>query len=442
MIITALFIFLTLCASPLKAEWHTAYERAINAMQKEQWQLAIKHLNQAIADNETPKANAKAYGRRTFDYFPYLCRGIAFYKIRNFDKAYQDFLTASKFGEVRKGSKDSASLHYLEDFLEVLEKRHKMIDEIFVVAVALLRQKKYDSAIAKLQQVLKHSPEHAKALESLKFAKKQSTKVNKKFAGAVSFLKQNNFEAAIESFKELKRFGLEVEKYIVEAETAQLRIKKEKERLQQQQKKEQQKREKIDDLFRTGLALFNQKEKLNESKAKFMEIIKIEPKHTGAMYYLAQIKRKVAKMIEQSPLVAFGVAMNKFKYSELNEAERIFKRVLRRNPKNKMARQYLLAIQRIKEGILALYNGQIDNSIKILENLTLQYDYIADAHAFLGCAYATKFFSQREKNEKLRIKSIAEFNKVRDLQSNYTLNNKYVSPRITKLFNSVLSVNK
>ena len=121
MIITALFIFLTLCASPLKAEWHTAYERAINAMQKEQWQLAIKHLNQAIADNETPKANAKAYGRRTFDYFPYLCRGIAFYKIRNFDKAYQDFLTASKFGEVRKGSKDSASLHYLEDFLEVLE---------------------------------------------------------------------------------------------------------------------------------------------------------------------------------------------------------------------------------------------------------------------------------------------------------------------------------
>jgi hypothetical protein len=69
------------------AKWAQPYDKAIDAIKKQQWQQAIPLLEQAIAADPTPDANKRVESVVTVPYFPQYYLFVAHLKLNQLDKA-------------------------------------------------------------------------------------------------------------------------------------------------------------------------------------------------------------------------------------------------------------------------------------------------------------------------------------------------------------------
>lgn len=99
LIITALALFSTNVL--FAEEWYETYENAEKAIDKQRWEQALNLLNSALGVKSKPRKNAKTYGLRFINYFPYLYRGIANYHLGNLRAAEVDLKKSKGLGQVR-----------------------------------------------------------------------------------------------------------------------------------------------------------------------------------------------------------------------------------------------------------------------------------------------------------------------------------------------------
>ncbi len=401
-----IIVLVLLCANclVLAAEWYVSYENAVEAIQKQQWQRAVDLLNAAIAEKSDSKANAKTYGLRFIDYFPYLYRGIAFYHLGDYGRALEDLKKEERFGELGRATKDKGARQKLQQYLNLLdqqkgaaekppeskppETQRPSIEPLFNEGVALFNQKNFDAAREKFNAVLQAEPNHA--------------------------------QAAIY----LKRIEDEIER----ARVAQA---------------EQEKREQINQEFSAGVELYK-KQDIAGAEKRFQNVLALESSHGEAAKYLDLIRRdkKTSEIVaptKSEPTVdtAFDTAVALFESGDYKKAKERFLQV---RASDARANDYLKTIadaeQKMEGGIRAYFEGDYDQAITELGECAKSYAQNAHLQAFLACAYAAKYFLAGAEEEEWVANARQHFSKVKELNSSYRLDDRYISPRIIELFAS------
>ncbi len=392
------------------AEWYVDYEKGLEAIHSQQWQRALQLLNTAIANKSDSKANAKTYGLRFIDYFPYLYRGIAFYHLGDYGRALEDLKKEERFGELGRATKDKGARQKLQQYQNLLEQQKKSaekppepkptepqrpsVEPLFSEGVALFNQKNYDAAREKFNAVLRAEPNHPQAANYLK---------------------------------------------MIEDEIAKARA----------EQADREKRARIDQEFNAGVELYKKKDFASAEK-QFQNVLALESGHSEAAKYLDLIRREKRKPEIATPAKpepetekppagapAFDEAIALFESGDLKNAKAKF---LQARASEVRANDYLKTIadaeQKMEEGIRAYFEGNYDQAITELGECAKSYAQNAHLQAFLACAYAAKYYLEGADEEKLVENARDHFSKVKELNARYRLDDRYISPRIIELFAS------
>lgn len=104
------------------AQWYVSYEKGRTAVENKDWQQAVAHLNAAIDEDAESQTNKKTYGFVFIDYFPYLYRGIAYYRLGELDKARADLEKEKSDGAINDAERDKGAPALLAQYLDLLQK--------------------------------------------------------------------------------------------------------------------------------------------------------------------------------------------------------------------------------------------------------------------------------------------------------------------------------
>jgi outer membrane protein assembly factor BamD (BamD/ComL family) len=377
--------------SLLAAEWYENYEEALQHIQRQEWQTALDYLNEAINAKADPKQNAKTYGMRFIDYFPYLYRGVARWELGHHDLAEADLKKAETLGEVMKASKNKEAPPLLNRYLNSIENRKaeardKQLTSIFEEAQALFEQEKFEAAKVKFNDLLALQPNHPEAKQYItriedRLRPRQATQVdpsnavNAEFAAGLELYLQREFDAAEKKFKSVLALDDQhpsAQKYLdlIAGRRRQPAV----------VKTEGSAAESADDLFGQGLVSFNAGD-FQLAKVHFQGVHNLQPQHPQIQDYLTRITE-----IENS----------------------------------------------VRSGLTAYFEGDYDSAIARLSEVQDKHPVTAEVCAFLAYAYAAKYFLRGEEDQRLSQKAADAFKKVRELDASYQPDEKFVSPRITQ----------
>lgn len=110
-------LLLLVCASlflisqPAAADsWYEHYLKAEQALEDEDWMLAIEEINEALEKKGDSGARVRSYGMNVISYFPYFKLGVAYYHLDQFDAALQAFETEARLGAIESSDVASAEL--------------------------------------------------------------------------------------------------------------------------------------------------------------------------------------------------------------------------------------------------------------------------------------------------------------------------------------------
>jgi len=476
------------------ADWYISYEKALEAIKKQQWEAAVGQLNAAIADKAESKANAKTYGLRFIDYFPYLYRGIAHYELGNYRQAQQDLEKEENFGEARKAANDKAAAGTLQRYLNLIRQR-QIIAAKFNDALQAFNQAQYEKAKIGFDEVLKLDPNYAEArkyqktaadeLEKAGLAKVETEKksgLEKEFNLGVQLFNRQNFDDAEKQFNRV----LDLDKNYAGAADYLDKIKAERVKLAESTARAQ-----FDAIFSEGIRLFEAAD-WNGAEAKFKAALKLDPADAGAAEYLKRLSAARAEATRSfqagerlfsnqewdkaeeaflavirfnkndaraqnylreiaanrgasanrqrvESMFAEGVAL--FDRGDLKNAKNKFLNVQRLDPTNGPASERLNAIAqaetKIRDGVAAFFEGSYDQAIAQLADAIRLYGANAEARAFLGCALVARYFLSGEEDKDLYKNALEQFNEVKRLNAQYKLDGVVISPRIAAIFNSI-----
>jgi len=108
------------------------------------------------------------------------------------------------------------------------------------------------------------------------------------------------------------------------------------------------------------------------------------------------------------------------------------------SPDHTGARDYRAEIaeieEQIKSGIRAYFAGNNDKAINELNAAERKCRTDPNLYLFLGCAYSAQYFLTGEEDEQLLQNAMANFQKVKRLDSDFKPDRRYFSPRIIALF--------
>jgi len=165
--------------------WYQHYEKARQALERQQWEAAVDELNKAIQRRGDSGSRIRTYGMHTTDYFPYLDLGIAYLNLGQLDAALQAFETENRVGAVQESEEALARLErYRQETQSALMARaeenkqriDQIVDDSLAEAIRLAEQDRLDEAMVAVGRALAVSPDHSQAtamMESLRIARRQ-----------------------------------------------------------------------------------------------------------------------------------------------------------------------------------------------------------------------------------------------------------------------------
>ena len=104
-------VSLILVSPPAIADsWYEHYFKAEQALDSEEWIVAVEEINGALEQKGDSGARVRSYGMNVVAYFPYLKLGIAYYELDQFDAALQAFETELRLGAISQSDDASAEL--------------------------------------------------------------------------------------------------------------------------------------------------------------------------------------------------------------------------------------------------------------------------------------------------------------------------------------------
>lgn len=152
--------------------WYEHYANAEQALEKQEWALAVQQVNEALGKKGDSGARVRSYGMNVTSYFPYLKLGIAYYHLGQFDAALQAFETETRLGAIAQ----SESAHTeLEQFQVLAQEAQAMaaaeeqqrIRQIVLQSIndarGLEDQGLLDDAMAAVDQALAVAPDDVEA---------------------------------------------------------------------------------------------------------------------------------------------------------------------------------------------------------------------------------------------------------------------------------------
>lgn len=82
-------------------KWYNNYERALKAVDSQNWAEAVSYLQEALNDKPTPNPEAKTTGLRFIKYIPYYYLGLSYYKLGKYKEAAAAFKSSLDYGVIR-----------------------------------------------------------------------------------------------------------------------------------------------------------------------------------------------------------------------------------------------------------------------------------------------------------------------------------------------------
>lgn len=386
-------------------EWYVNYEKGLDAYNKQQWQAAVQSLSEAIADQSDSKANKRMPGLQFVDYFPYVYRGIAYYKLGERAKALADLETEESAKEVQDETKDTKARELLRDFLAMVRKpAAPQTDARFAEGKRLYDLKDFKKAIEVFDSVPENSPQRTQAV---------------KYKGLAESAQRDADAAA----------------------TAKERT------------------DRISRALAAGKQYFNRKE-LDNAESQFKAVLDIDANHAEARRFLERIgvlrQKSVAPPVaaQKEPVreqprivtgpppdttkdVMFREAVALLSGGRIAQAKAKFLDVRRLDPAYPELGTYLKLIgdteEKIRRGISAFFAGEYQQAIDQLRETSRAGGDNANMYAFLACSYAAKYLLSGAEDRTLRQNAVDAYGRTKQVDAGYTLNDKFISPKIIAL---------
>ncbi|MDJ0701036.1 MAG: ATP-binding protein [Woeseiaceae bacterium] len=137
-----------LIVAPASADpWYEHYANAGQALENQDWALAVQEINEALKRKGDSGARVRSYGMNVTSYFPYLRLGIAYYHLGQLDAASQAFDTEVRLGAIEQS----------ESAMQDLSRYRALVQDARAQA-AVAEQ-------ARIGQIVEQSLEEARTLE-------------------------------------------------------------------------------------------------------------------------------------------------------------------------------------------------------------------------------------------------------------------------------------
>ena len=405
-------VAVVLSPSLLRADpWYVSYGKGLEAFKRQQWQQAIGYLNDAVDEKSDSKANAKTYGLQFIDYFPYLYRGVAYFKLGDRKNALSDLGKAESEGAVNDAEEDTEAPKLLHEYLDLLRKNVPPTDPAFADGMKLFNQKDFKGAVEQFKSVPESSPQYREAVKYLGLSQAE--------------VKKTETAAAMKD-----------------------------------------KKDRIDKAFASGVQYFNQND-LEKAGEQFTSVLQLDNSRSDARQYLdrirtlrqksvsgpaakAEIPKRASKETLREPLpstekpsadttalVLFRDAVSLFGSGKIGEARGKFAELKRVDPSRADADEYLRRIDIIEEqarrGITAFFEGDYLQAIEQLSESLKGDTSDPRLYAFLASSYAARYLLTGGEDEALRQNALDAFGKVKKMNAVYRLDGKFVSPKIIAL---------
>ena len=397
-------------------EWYVSYEKGVDAVHRQDWQEAVNILTEAIRAKPDSKAHSKTYGLRFIDYFPYVYRGLALYKLGNATRALADFEREEKAGEIGNASNDDEAERILREHLDLLRKS-KAVETKVAEGIKLYRQKEFQRAIDIFQAIDKTSPDYSEAQKYIALA-------------------QGELQRSTSSPPKTP---------VVKGPEPGTTV---------------QKKDPVAEAFKAGVQFFDQND-LDQAEVKFKSVLQSSPNHDGAKQYLARIRslrqKPVATGAGSTPAIEtkppaggtapagsrqdalFRDAVALFAAGKGKEAKTRFTDLRQLDPSYPHVAAYLDSIGqnevKTKQGISSFFEGEYQRSINELADAAKKGGDNVTIYAFLACAYASQYYLMGAEDKGLQQNAIDAFKRAKQLDPAYKLDARFFSPRLIALFN-------
>ena len=390
-----LMLFLLLPSALLRAQWYDSYEKGREAFKKSQWPQAVAHFTEAINDQPDSKARKKTYSLQFIEYFPYLYRGIAYYRLGDLVRARADLEKEKSSEEINKAEQDREAPALLTEYLGYIQKPAQQIAEQKQAqnTPQNLSSGAPKSEPKKTEQM--KTPEQKKSETAGSDQKQKRERVSGLFAAGVDFFEHDDLDRAEEQFKSvlalepahagagryLNRIRDRRQKLAAAAKV----ISREIPALALHEPAATEVTPATDTagpaLFRDAVALFNDG-KIIQAKAKFQTLHTIAPSYPGLSDYMGSIS-SVENLVHQ--------------------------------------------------GIAAFFKGEYTEAIDNLGSSSKNGNDNPHVYAFLACSYAAEYLLAGGENGNLKKEAVDAFGKVKGMDPRYKLDAALISPGIIAL---------
>ena len=168
---------IVLIAGPAAADpWYEHYANAQQALEQEDWTVAVEQLNAALEKKGDSGARTRSYGMNVVEYFPYFRLGVAYYHLGQLDAALQAFETEARLGAIAESESASEQLAEfriraeearLAQAAERAQRIREIVADSLEESVRLEGQEQIEAAIAAVDKALAVAPEDAGALAAM-----------------------------------------------------------------------------------------------------------------------------------------------------------------------------------------------------------------------------------------------------------------------------------
>ncbi len=121
-LVSLMVILLGLACTARADQWNESYEKGQAALREQRYREAVAFFTDAIEQKPDSRANARTYGVRFIDYFPYFYRGLAHAHLGETGPALADFQKEDRIGEVYSGKQDTRAGELLRERLDAFQK--------------------------------------------------------------------------------------------------------------------------------------------------------------------------------------------------------------------------------------------------------------------------------------------------------------------------------
>jgi len=418
---TLLFLLL-LPVALVRAQWYDSYEKGRKAVERGQYQQAVTFLTEALDAEPDSKANKKEYGFVFIDYFPYLYRGIAYYKLGDMTNARTDLEKAKSEGAIGDADRDKEAPALLAQYLGLLQQP----------APTAAQQKPPGTPPGNAAQT-------APAV----------TQADPKYAEGVRLFNQKEYRKALDQFTAVPESSPQHAQALKYADRAQAELKKLETAADAKAKKEQ-----IDRTYTSGVEYFG-RDDMDRAEEQFKAVLGLEPAHTGALDYMKRIQTRRQKLAaagsrqqQGAPPRAgaatdtdgsglFREAVALFNAGNVVQAKSKFQALQRIAPSYPELGNYMGLISsvenRVHTGIAAFFQGEYREAIDNLNSSSKNGSDNPHVFAFLACSYAAEYLLAGAENAQLKNEAVQAFGRVKGIDPRYELDAKLISPGIIAL---------